>query len=548
MTDLEQLFREAAELAEQGHPTPGDPLGRVAQARTRRRRRLTAMAVPLAAITTAAVALLPSLLSPGNDDGESVVSDPAAPATFAAVVAGRAGIFDATDGSRVNDLGPAAAVASAPDGIWMSTTNDCSSILRFVPAGRSKIEAELPVAGLVTSIAVSPNGGTIAYTVARAGDRAESGPACGSPDLVLRDARTGDERRWTGAAGSGAISQLTWSADGEQVAFQRTECCDGAAAVHVLDARSTPTRLTDLPRPVADTKECRYALPAYMTDQLVVARDCDEGTDVVRVEDNGHTSVVRRLPGEAVALTAAGKTLLVALQGTAGSPGTLLRLDPGGDEVPLGTGFSQPTWVTRATGTTDLSPAPTPTAEPGPSTSCTYSPRPPEQVGRSVGTPPSTPTDLPGAVTIRTNRGDISVTLLTDQAPCTVNSFAHLARSSYYDDTPCFRLTTQGIFVVQCGDPSGKGTGGPGYMFADEHLAGTTYPAGTVAMANSGPGTNGSQFFICWDDMQLDPNYTVFGRVTAGLDVLRQVAAGGAEPAGDGKPKLPLTISAIDLG
>ena len=150
-------------------------------------------------------------------------------------------------------------------------------------------------------------------------------------------------------------------------------------------------------------------------------------------------------------------------------------------------------------------------------------------------------------MTLHTNRGDITVALAGAQAPCTVNSIAHLARNHYYDATPCFRLTTQGIFVVQCGDPSGKGTGGPGYTFADENLRGSTYPAGTVAMANSGPATNGSQFFLCYQDTQLDPNYTVFGHITMGLDVLRDVAAGGTEPAGDGKPKFGLTIRSVDL-
>jgi peptidyl-prolyl cis-trans isomerase B (cyclophilin B) len=164
--------------------------------------------------------------------------------------------------------------------------------------------------------------------------------------------------------------------------------------------------------------------------------------------------------------------------------------------------------------------------------------------------PASDPGQLPQRATLHTNRGDVTLDFgdRIGATPCTINSFVHLARGGYYDRTPCHRLTTQGIYVVQCGDPTGRGTGGPGYRYADEHLPGTTYPEGTVAMANSGPRTNGSQFFLVYKDTQLDPNYTVFGRVVAGLDVLRAVADGGATPAGDGQPKLPLEITGVTIG
>src|SRR5947209_6377383 len=112
-----------------------------------------------------------------------------------------------------------------------------------------------------------------------------------------------------------------------------------------------------------------------------------------------------------------------------------------------------------------------------------------------------------------------AIFLDTAAAPCTVNNFRSLIARHFYDNTPCHRLTTQGIYVLQCGDPSGKGTGGPGYTFADENLKGAKYPRGTVAMANSGPGTNGSQFFLVYKDTQLDPNYTPFGTITKGLDI-----------------------------
>ena len=134
------------------------------------------------------------------------------------------------------------------------------------------------------------------------------------------------------------------------------------------------------------------------------------------------------------------------------------------------------------------------------------------------------------------------------KAPCTVNSLRSLAHFSYFDKTVCHRLTSQSIFVLQCGDPSGDGTGGPGYRFADENLEGATYPRGTVAMANSGPGTNGSQFFLVYKDSQLPPDYTPFGRITAGLDVIDKVAAAGSTPPGDGEPKTAVTIQTLRTG
>ena len=116
----------------------------------------------------------------------------------------------------------------------------------------------------------------------------------------------------------------------------------------------------------------------------------------------------------------------------------------------------------------------------------------------------------------------------------------------YFDDTPCHRLTTAGISVLQCGDPTGTGRGGPGYTFADENLEGASYPRGTVAMANGGPDTNGSQFFLVYADTQLPPSYTPFGTITKGLDVLEQVAEAGSDDSsgtGDGKPKLTVQIT-----
>jgi len=143
------------------------------------------------------------------------------------------------------------------------------------------------------------------------------------------------------------------------------------------------------------------------------------------------------------------------------------------------------------------------------------------------------PSDLlaPESLTMKTNRGDFALTLDPEAAPCTVNSFASLAQQGYFDGTKCHRLVPG--FVLQCGDPSATGTGGPGYSFDDELTGDETYPAGTLAMANSGPDTNGSQFFIVLDDAQLPAAYTVFGTVdAAGLDAARAIAEEGNGPDG----------------
>ncbi|MFI0987327.1 peptidylprolyl isomerase [Streptomyces exfoliatus] len=155
---------------------------------------------------------------------------------------------------------------------------------------------------------------------------------------------------------------------------------------------------------------------------------------------------------------------------------------------------------------------------------------------------------------LKTGEGDITFTMDAAKTPRTVNSFKHLADKKYFDGTKCHRLTTQGIFVLQCGDPKGDGTGGPGYTIPDENLdalgkAGAdgtvTFPAGTVAMANtSQPNTGGSQFFLVYKDTKLPPSYTPFGKIdAAGLKVVQDVAAAGVEGgATDGAPKTAVTI------
>ncbi|MFE9402923.1 peptidylprolyl isomerase [Streptomyces sp. NPDC006530] len=155
---------------------------------------------------------------------------------------------------------------------------------------------------------------------------------------------------------------------------------------------------------------------------------------------------------------------------------------------------------------------------------------------------------------LKTNAGDIKITTDAAKTPHTVNSFKYLADKGYFDNTKCHRLTTQNIYVLQCGDPKGTGSGGPGYTIPDEDLTGlgkagadgtVTYRAGTVAMANTGqPHTGGSQFFLVYKDTKLPPSYTPFGTMdAAGLKAVQDVAKEGVEGGStDGAPKKAVTI------
>ena len=190
---------------------------------------------------------------------------------------------------------------------------------------------------------------------------------------------------------------------------------------------------------------------------------------------------------------------------------------------------------------------------PGGPVSCEYPPS--GQAAKPVEAPPTEDVVAEGTapVTLRTSAGTIPLTLDRAAAPCTVNSFVSLVEQGYFDATTCHRLTTtEGLEVLQCGDPSGSGTGGPGYRFADEADPRATYPRGTLAMANSGPDTNGSQFFMVYGDSQLPPDYTVFGSIgPEGLQVLDRIAAAGLtdeRQPGDGAPATPVTIEAATVG
>jgi len=198
--------------------------------------------------------------------------------------------------------------------------------------------------------------------------------------------------------------------------------------------------------------------------------------------------------------------------------------------------------------------SPSPSASASPSTpltamvngKCIYTPS--GTAARKVKFPPTKPdTKATYQATIATNRGNIVIKLLNSKAPCTVNSFVSLADQNYFSRTHCHRLVTTGIYVLQCGDPTGTGTGGPGYAFYTENLTGAKYPTGTVAMANSNsPDTNGSQFFIVYKNTNLPPSYTPFGTIVSGLNIIQNVAkAGTVSSSGDGPPKEPVDIKSV---
>jgi peptidyl-prolyl cis-trans isomerase B (cyclophilin B) len=216
----------------------------------------------------------------------------------------------------------------------------------------------------------------------------------------------------------------------------------------------------------------------------------------------------------------------------------------------------------------------TATAVAEPAHHCTYTAA--TAAAKKVSKPPATPdfTDSYQA-TINTNQGKITFNLLNNKATCTVSSFVHLAEAGYFNNTQCHRLLTSGIYVLQCGDPyatasakltcsstSKVGTGGPGYDFASENLTGAKYPTGTVAMANAGAGTNGSQFFIVYKDStsglngSSGPSYTPFATVSSGLGIVQNVAKDGyscqyVDPstgqASGGAPKEKVIIDSVTI-
>jgi peptidyl-prolyl cis-trans isomerase B (cyclophilin B) len=215
--------------------------------------------------------------------------------------------------------------------------------------------------------------------------------------------------------------------------------------------------------------------------------------------------------------------------------------------------------------TCSWAPNPNPSASPAP-------PKNPDL--KNTGTPPTTVNPATGTrdMVMDTSQGKITIALDVTHAPCASQSFAYLAGKKYFDNTTCHRLTTNGIYVLQCGDPTGSGRGGPSYTFGHENLPTDqrpTYSEGVVAMANPGDkDANGSQFFIVYKDvaMTTDPNtgqpasvlpadYTVIGTVSSGMDVVNKIAAAGVDAknkksssATDGVPKLPVDIKTVTVG
>ncbi|WP_280463627.1 peptidylprolyl isomerase [Nocardia carnea] len=230
---------------------------------------------------------------------------------------------------------------------------------------------------------------------------------------------------------------------------------------------------------------------------------------------------------------------------------------------------------TAASQTPDASLSSTPGAAPPPpaaakpaSVNCVYNDTP-EPAAKPVEKPRTEGIQTGGdnatlSLSVDTNHGPLGLTLNNAESPCTVNSFASLAGQGYFDGTDCHRLTQgEGLKVLQCGDPTGTGTGGPGYQFDNEYPTDQyppedpalsepiSYKRGVLAMANAGPGTNGSQFFIVYGDSMLPPNYTIFGTVDeAGLATLDTIAGIGQDESngpGDGKPNQPVTLNSVRI-
>jgi len=236
-------------------------------------------------------------------------------------------------------------------------------------------------------------------------------------------------------------------------------------------------------------------------------------------------------------------------------------------------------WLVATAGGKKKTPAATSTGSAAP-THCTWKPNPnpsaspsasqaPNPNLKDVGTPPASGEPRSGTrdMTIKTNLGTMVVRLDLAKAPCTGASFTYLAEKHFFDNTSCHRLVNQTgqdqqtqqlqeFHVLQCGDPSGTGQGGPKYEFDNEYVPTDqrpAYPAGVVAMANSGPNTNGSQFFIVFADTLLPGDYTIFGSVVSGLDVAKDVGKAGddgafAQQAGGGHPKKKLTFTSVTVG
>ncbi|GAA1602093.1 peptidylprolyl isomerase [Kribbella sancticallisti] len=180
-----------------------------------------------------------------------------------------------------------------------------------------------------------------------------------------------------------------------------------------------------------------------------------------------------------------------------------------------------------------------------PTVRCEFTPTPENPAAKPV-TIPSAIALAKGKVDVYfvTNFGPFVVRMDRANAPCGVSNFVHLTKSRFYDHTQCFRLTnTTRLGVLRCGDIYRQEEGGPGYKFPDEVTGKETYPRGTVAMGNQGPGTNGSEFFVVHSFANIPPNYTILGQVIYGMSTFdRMVKAGIADPDQDGPPVRPIRL------
>ena len=221
---------------------------------------------------------------------------------------------------------------------------------------------------------------------------------------------------------------------------------------------------------------------------------------------------------------------------------------------PLGQPEAPPSPTAAPSGSGSAAPTLQPSATPvsGPGSAATAAPTAAVVVsgGRSIKQWPSPPAMSiePGAsytAVLNTTAGPITVELLIGDAPNTVNNFVFLARQGFYDNV-VFHRTIPG-FMIQGGDPTGTGGGGPGYRFADEPVN-RPYSRGVMAMANAGPNTNGSQFFLMHADYPLPPNYTIFGQAVAGLETIDTIATAPTHAGGEGSsPVNPVTIQSVEI-
>ncbi len=210
-------------------------------------------------------------------------------------------------------------------------------------------------------------------------------------------------------------------------------------------------------------------------------------------------------------------------------------------------------WTSRNSSTTaadSASSTAATTSSSAPTTPCSY----PESgtAAKAVSAPSNLSPLNSGTVdlTMVLNGKDVPMTLNRATAPCGVNAFLSLASQGFYNDTNCHRLTkSDQLNILQCGDPTGQGNGGPGFSFASETTGSETYPVGTVALANAGPSTTGSQFFIVYGTTTVDPSYTILGTVTGdGMAVVQDIAAQGVQGnAQDGAPVAAATINSVNV-